>query len=281
MLARSGQRISPVAMIPTITFIIPVRHQENAADWSKLKSNLSCTLASISAQTSSDWKAVVVANRGADLPPLPAQVDVAWVDFPPNALHEQGSADRETFYDAVRRDKGRRVLAGMLHAGEMKYVMVVDDDDFVSNKLVAHAAQHPDLTGWYIDVGYLWGDGDPGVYLYTGFSKLCGTSHIVNAALYQLPASLETADETYIKKMLGSHTYIHEHLLAARTPLIALPFPGAIYRVGYTGAHSKSARVFSRYFAHPWLLWSPGELFRRLSNVRWKSRSMRAEYFGG
>jgi hypothetical protein len=168
----------------------------------------------------------------------------------------------------------------MLQAGAMQYVMVVDDDDFVSNRLVAYAAKHPDLTGWYIDQGYLWGDGDPVVYRYPGFSKLCGTSHIVNAALYQLPASLALADESYVKKLLGSHTYIYAHLLAAGTPLLPLPFPGAIYRVGYAGAHSKSARVFSQYFAHPWLLWSPGELFRRMSNVRLRSRAIRLEYFG-
>lgn len=267
-------------MTPTITFVIPVRHQDNAADWGKLKSNLTSTLASIACQTSADWKAVVVANRGADLPALPAQVEVCWVDFPPNKLHEQGSADKETFYEAVRIDKGRRVLSGMLHARNMKYVMVVDDDDFVSNKLVAHAAAHAPIPGWYIHEGYLWGDGDPAVYRYSGFSKLCGTSHIVDAALYGLPKSLDDADDGYIKKMLGSHIYIHQHLLDAGTPLIALPFPGAIYRVGYAGAHSKSVGVFSQYFAHKWLLWSPGELLRRLAKVRLKTKALRREYFG-
>ena len=267
-------------MAPTITFVIPVRHQDNAADWSKLKINLACTLGSIANQTSSDWKAVVIANRGADLPPLPPNVEVSWVDFPPNPMHEQGSADKETFYDAIRIDKGRRVLSGMLHAGEMKYVMVVDDDDFVSNRLVAYAIEHADSPGWYIHDGYLWGDGDPAVYRYAGFSKLCGTSHIIDARLYKLPASMESADDTYIKKMLGSHVYIHKHLDDTGTPLKALPFPGAIYRVGYAGAHSKSSGVFKQYFAHKWLLWSPGELMRRLSHVRFKSKSMRVEYFG-
>jgi hypothetical protein len=267
-------------MAPTITFVIPVRHQDNAADWLKLKSNLASTLASISAQTSSDWRAVVVANRGADLPPLPAQVSVCWVDFPPNKLHDQGTADKETFYEAIRIDKGRRVLSGMLHAGPMKYVMVVDDDDFVSNKLVAYAAAHPDLPGWYIHDGYLWGDGDPAVYRYAGFSKLCGTSHIIQAALYRLPASLQAADDEYIKKMLGSHIYIHQHLIDSGTPLLPLPFAGAIYRVGYAGAHSKSTRVFAQYFGHAWLLWSPGELLRRLARLRLKSRGLREEYFG-
>src|SRR5690606_10870385 len=96
-----------------LTFIIPVRHQDNARDWSLLKANLSQTAASIASQTDTGWRALVVANEGADLPPLPPGFDVVRVTFPPNRLHELGEADLEAVYDAFRADKGRRVLAGM------------------------------------------------------------------------------------------------------------------------------------------------------------------------
>ena len=267
-------------MAPALTFVIPVRHQDNAQDWPKLKRNLAATLQSISQQTSKDWTAIVVANRGADLPAMPSQAEVVWVDFMPNALHEQGDADKETFYEAIRIDKGRRVLSGMLHAGPMKYVMVVDDDDFVSNKLVSHAVANPDVHGWYIHDGFLWGDGDPAIFQYSGFSKLCGTSHIIQASLYGLPASIGDTNDAYIKKMLGSHTHIAQHLLATGTPLAPLPFPGAVYRVGHAGAHSKSSGVYAEYFRHTWLLYSPGELWRRLSRLRYRSKGIRVEYFG-
>jgi hypothetical protein len=267
-------------MAPVLTFVIPVRHQDNAQDWPKLKRNLGHTLKSISQQTSKDWKAIVVANWGADLPLIPSQVEVLWVDFMPNALHEQGDADKETFYEAIRIDKGRRVLSGMLHAGPMKYVMVVDDDDFISNKLVAHALANPDTHGWYIHDGYLWGDGDPAIFQYSGFSKLCGTSHIINAHLYGLPASRDGIDDSYIKKMLGSHLHIAQHLAATGTPLAPLPFRGAVYRVGHAGAHSKSSGVYTEYFRHKWLLYSPGEQLRRLSKLRYRTKRIRKEYFG-
>ncbi len=120
---------------PHITFIIPIRHQLNAKNWSELRANLTQTVKSIANQDFDGWRAIIVANHGADLPPLPPGFTVERVDFPPNRLHEQGNADKQSFYDAFRIDKGRRVLAGMLRAKPSDYFMIVDDDDFVSNRL--------------------------------------------------------------------------------------------------------------------------------------------------
>jgi hypothetical protein len=267
-------------MAAALTFIIPVRHQDNAKDWPRLKSNLAQTLRSLSGQTCSDWRAIVVANHGADLPSLPPQVEVKWVDFPPNQLHEQGEAGREAFYDACRINKGERVLAGMLHARAMRYAMVVDDDDCVSSRLAEFVAAQPDVPGWYVQDGYLWEDGSRYLYRYSGFSKLCGTSHIVRADLFALPASLEQADTDYIRTMMGSHIFIDSYLRERGTPLAPLPFDGAVYRVGHPGAHSKSQGVFTQYFMHRWLLRSPGELARRLARLKYLSRGLRREYFG-
>lgn len=267
-------------MTAALTFIIPVRHQDNAKDWPRLKANLTQTLRSLAAQTSMDWRAIVVANYGADLPPLPPQVEVARVDFPPNVLHEQGDADREAFYDACRLNKGERVLTGMLHAGDMRYVMVVDDDDCVSSRLAEYVVAHAGPPGWYIHDGFLWEDGSQYLYRYSGFSRLCGTSHIVRADLYQLPPSMDRAEREYIRTMMGSHIFIDKYLRETGTPLAPLPFVGAVYRVGHPGAHSKSQGVFAQYFMQRWLLRSPGELARRLRRLKFLSSGLRREFFG-
>jgi len=54
-----------------LTFIVPVRHPENARDWTRVRQVLEQTAASIAGQESDEWSAVVVANSGSDLPPLP------------------------------------------------------------------------------------------------------------------------------------------------------------------------------------------------------------------
>lgn len=266
-------------MKKALTFVIPVRHQANARDWNKLKSNLAATVKSIAAQQSSDWKAIIVANRGADLPVLPNGVEVKWVDFEPNPLHEQGGVDKETFYEAVRLDKGRRILAGMLYAGPMQHVMVVDDDDFISNKLAALAAAQPQANGWFIREGYVWGDGSNYVYRFVDFSKLCGTCYLIRADLYELPASFEEASDEYVKRMLGSHIFIRDFLEKSGKALAPVPFVGAVYRVGHVGSHSKSTSVFKQYFPR-WLVKRPFELLRRLRRLSFISPSMRSEYFG-
>lgn len=263
-----------------LTFIIPVRHPENARDWKELKSYLGVTLQSIANQDQAGWRAIIVANYGSDLPALPPGVEVKWVDFPPNQLHEQGTAHREQFHEAVRLDKGRRILAGLLEAGLSEYCMVVDDDDLISNGLTGFVKRHRGANGWFIRHGYVWTPGNKLLYRYPDFSMLCGTSHIVRTDLFALPAREELATDDYIKQMLGSHIFITRYLREQGTPLAPLPFTGAIYRTGHAGSHSRSRDVLSTHLLHAWLLKSPGELARRLCRFRLLGAGIQREFFG-
>jgi hypothetical protein len=267
-------------MPATLTFVIPVRHPQNAKNWQTTKKNLSEVIRSISLQDSSDWQAVIVANKNVDLPQLPERFSVAWVNFPPNKMHEKGSMKQEDFYDAFRWDKGRRVLAGLLHAKPKGHVMIVDDDDFVSSKLTSFVAKHKDDNGWFLGDGYIWSENQNFLYTYDDFSNLCGTSHIIRADLYNIPETMEDATEEYVKRWLGSHIFIHTLLDQAGTPLKKLPFVGAVYRVGHSGAHSKSANIFRQYFLKKSLLKRPWEFCRRLMRLRLLSPSIRNEFFG-
>ena len=156
--------------------------------------------------------------------------------------------------------------------------MVVDDDDLVSPRLTSFVAATPMAFGWYIRNGYVWSGGSL-LYHHGDFSRLCGTSHIVRADLYRLPSNLETADETYIRRMLGSHVFLHDHLAEIGMPLAPLPFPGAVYRTGHIGAHSGSVGVFQSYILHRYLLRSPVELIRRVCRLQLKTKAIRRTFF--
>lgn len=261
-----------------LTFVIPVRHQDNAADWGLLTQRLRQTIQSVSAQDSPGWRGVVVANEGADLPAMPPNWDVVRVTFPPNQLHEKGSVDKETFYDAFRLDKGRRVLSGMMAARDSAYFMIVDDDDFVSRRLTRHVGANKGQIGWQISAGYIWEDGANVVFLHDDFARICGTSHIIRSDIYDLPESFADASQEYIKSMLGSHVFLPDKLRQAGTPLPALPFPGAVYRIGHAGAHSKSAglmaQIFSKDNDRNWL-----RSVVRLWRIRPLTGSLRNEFF--
>jgi hypothetical protein len=195
-------------------------------------------------------------------------------------MFEQGGNDLEAFREACRLDKGRRVLAGVLEAGRTGYVMVVDDDDFVSRRLTSFVAGYPEKNGWYVQRGYLWGDGGKLIYEYADFSKFCGTSHIIRTDLYELPASVEAADPGYIRTLFGSHVFIRENLAARGRPLEPLPFVGAVYRIGHAGAHSKSAGLLKQVFFKRELLKNPLKLVGRFSRLRLLGATARHQFWG-
>ncbi|MDI1277314.1 galactosyl transferase [Methylobacter sp.] len=263
-----------------VTFIIPVRHQDNSKNWGLLKANLTQTIASIAAQTNKNWRAVIVANEGADLPDVPDGFEIVRVNFPPNLMHDAQGNDKEVFYDAFRIDKGRRVLKGMLHARETAFYMIVDDDDFVSNGLVEFVSQNITANGWKINEGYIWGDGGNLLFIHHDFANFCGTSLIIRSDLYHLPDSFESATDEYIKTMLGSHVRIGQILAAKGTPLASLPFRGAVYRIGHAGAHSKSPKFINLYFFNKYLILRPHKLLRNLFNLRFVDGAFKKKYFG-
>jgi hypothetical protein len=263
-----------------LTFIIPVRHQDNARDWGLLRANLAQTVASIAGQTHDDWRGIVVANEGADLPDLPDRFGVVRVTFPPNDLHEMGEADLEAVYEAFRADKGRRVLSGMLAARDSRFFMIVDDDDFVSARIARHVSENRDANGWTIDRGYIWDDGGRLLLGYDEFNHLCGTSLIVRSDLYGLPETFEGASLDWIKTMLGSHVRIAGILAERGTPLEKLPFRGAVYRVAHGGSHSKAPSLVKKYFLSREALKRPRRMLRHLGRLRFVDGQARREFFG-
>ena len=263
-----------------VTFVIPVRHQANSKDWIKLKSNLAQTISSIASQTELHWRAVIVANEGADLPSVPNGFEIVRVNFEPNKMYEQQGNDKEVFYDAVRLDKGRRILKGMLQVRDTAFYMVVDDDDFISNNLVSYVAQNKNANGWKISDGYVWGDGGKLLFIHHDFANFCGTSLIIRSDLYSLPANFEGASDEYIKTMLGSHVKISKILADKGTPLANLPFLGAVYRIGHAGAHSKSPSLIKKYYFNRYLMIRPLKLLRNLLNLRYVNQAFKQEYFG-
>lgn len=262
-----------------LTFVIPVRHPDNSKNWPQLKRLLGQTVAAISRQDNPNWRAVIVANAGSDLPALPAGFEVKSVDFPPNQKHDFGKdgVDKEAVLDAFRYDKGRRVLAGMLHARDSDYFMIVDDDDFVSRRLAGFVSAHHGTPGWFIKQGYVWADGGAGVYLHKNFHKFCGTSHIVRADLLELPARFEDATTAYIKDRLGSHVQIDGILHERGTPLVPLPFSGAVYRIGHPGAHSKSASLLQTFVFDKYVITRPWLMVRNLLRMRSLTPALRHE----
>ena len=262
----------------SLCFVIPVRHPDNAKDWSRLCRNLAETAAAIARQSSPDWRAIVVANRGASLPDLPPGFSVQRVDFPPNPRYAGSAEDREQVLEAIRFDKGRRVLAGVLAAPDARHIMVVDDDDFISSRIAAFISRQPGTCCWQVNEGYFWDEGSRLMFRHWDFSSLCGTSLVVPRAAYTLPQSVEAADPALIRAEFGSHIQIKPLLRDKGFEWKPLPFPGAIYRVGHAESHSQSRTMFRRWFMDRRLITRPGRLLRHIRRLTPVTTALAAEF---
>jgi hypothetical protein len=167
----------------------------------------------------------------------------------------------------------------MLAAPNTTFFMIVDDDDFVSSRLADYVARHPDENGWYIDRGYMWSEGNLLLGAISKFFMLCGTSHIINARLYDLERLRRIDADDYMKRMLGSHVAVAQELAAAGAPLKALPFFGAIYRVGHPGAHSNSTGLMATFFKKATLA-NPLRFIKTALSLRFITPKLRREFFG-
>lgn len=263
-----------------LTFVIPVRHQDNASDWARLKANLTQTIASISAQSGDDWRALIVANEGADLPDLPERFEAVRVTFPPNELHALGSGPHGAFLDAFRIDKGRRVMSGLLAARDSEYFMIVDDDDFVSARVTDHVRANRGANGWVVTRGWIWSDGGPWLLQHNDFNHVCGSCLVVRSDLYDLPDSLENADCEFMMAFLGSHYSVPKLFAQKGAPLASMPFRAAIYRVGHPGSHSQTPGLFRKYVLTRTKLRRPWRALRELARIRRLDGATRAEFFG-
>ncbi len=268
-----------------LTFLIPVRHPENVRDAALARTLLAETFASISAQDVDGWKAIVIANRGADLPPLPANFGVEWVDFPPNALHDRRLDDYLASKDASRLDKGRRLLAGLLAARDSTYVMPVDDDDFVSRRISGFVKENSKEHGWYIQRGFELFESD-WLKLFvplSDFWRSCGSCSIVRRDLFETMGCTEGAADELIRDFLGPHARMIETLADSGFALAELPFAGAVYRRGHANSLSSSGRrvgAFRRKIINRGLYRSPLENLKNLVSIRPVGRRFRSEFMG-
>ena len=176
----------------------------------------------------------------------PASKSPEWTSARP--APRQGAADKEEFYEAFRGDKGRRVLAGMLHARSAGHLMIVDDDDFVSRRLASFVAANRAANGWYFRTGYVWGDS--GAFSTHRLASLRHVTHRQGGSV-GLPASLEAARDLHSKDAGQSHS-IRDHLASAGAPLAAYPLSGRCTAPGTPRLiAARAASCGNSFFANP------------------------------
>src|SRR5262249_21293564 len=118
-----------------LVFVTSIRNPLNCNNFERIEKLLEATLHSACSQTDGEFRVVVVCNAIPKIGYHDPRISFHLVDFPPPSLKRQA----ETGMSAVVRDKGTKILAGMLYARRFQpdYFGILDADDLLSKNLVA------------------------------------------------------------------------------------------------------------------------------------------------
>ena len=142
-----------------------------------------------------------------------------------------------------RWDKSRKIFYGCKAAkeGGCTYLMSVDADDLVSNKLVAHIEdrkEERDIPGFYIDKGYLYKNGEKiMIRIDKGMQNFNGSTHIIHTDFITIPDFEKGVWMDF--NLFTSHGWVVHRLKEEKgIDLEPIPFPAVIY-VAHGGNISK------------------------------------------
>jgi hypothetical protein len=208
-------------------FIVPLRSPETCADWGKVSSLCNETLNSILQQSSDEYKVILVCN----LPPLDfisnKHITVVQESFAIPKSWEGGISD---IYQKVKRGMVEAKKLQMVKPDSSTFVMRVDADDLVSNRIVSFAEKSPDPDGWYFSTGYIYEIGEKYMFLRPKFTAVSGTSNIFKCNYSDFPESMDTPSSEWLEPV-WQHLNVNKLLEPRGRKLSPLPFPGAIYRI--------------------------------------------------
>ncbi len=247
-----------------LAFVVPLKSRRVSNDWNYVSQLFERTLRSICAQTSSEFKVIVVHHEKPAIGFSHPAVTYVPVDYP--------VPDRRD-HPALILDKYRKRLRGFMVAREFSpsHMMPVDADDCLSRRLAAWVDENSAAPGWYFDIGYFHRDGTRRVFLRRrGFHDWCGTSRVFRTDLLALPAGDDFDDA-------GVAAFRPWQLT---TRLAALPFPGAVYVLGrrFEGTHSRR-NYWADFKENPRVVrWHARKLFDELLHSEPLTPALSAEF---
>ncbi|MFD2588230.1 hypothetical protein ACFSQJ_14920 [Croceitalea marina] len=201
-----------------LAFIVPIKSKTISKDWDHFSRLVERTIKSICNQKDSDFKVFVACH---EIPETSFvndnRVTFLQVDFPPPVLggSPRGDNMKKNF------DKTNKIKFAVEEAQKenVSYIMIVDGDDCVSNKISSYVNENcsESIPGWYVQKGYLYKEGSSYAYRNSkNFNRICGSCIIIKPELFHLMIN---------KNGLFKHGWTE---LKGHT-LLPLPFPASIY----------------------------------------------------
>ena len=241
-----------------MAFVVPVKSETVSSDWTYFSSLVNRAINSICNQSNTNFKVIVVCH---EIPETDfnddSRVEFIQVDFAAPIL-KNNAGDRWL----KEADKGKKIKFASEHATTLgvKYIMTVDSDDCISNKICAFVSKNGNdsISGWYVKKGYLYPEGKSYVYLnLKNFNMVCGSCIIIKPELIDL--------------MFGENFFFKHGRTNFENglSLLPLPFTGGLYSmVNGTNIALDNKEMKKRKSIKPSRLKSIKTLFRRIGKYR-------------
>ncbi len=203
-------------------FLIPLRNPALAQNWERCVELCVQTLNSVCTQLSPypDCKVVLVCR---EFPLIPKYENLVIIKsyFP----------DPEPTWEEQHKDKYAKIRVGLEYLSNFTplYVMKMDADDLVSNRIVSYVLKDDNKRGYYVGLGYKWKIGRRRLECIENLHTSCGSTIILYANANEL--SKELVNHSSLLK-LGHHNavnYFHQ----IGKPLAKIPFHAVIYKISH------------------------------------------------
>lgn len=214
-----------------LTFVIPLRAKSPESDW-KLVSRLCIrTIESCLLNPADGIKVLVV---GHDKPDGIEFIKDKRFEF----LHATSDRPEQHYGPSGMQDKWRKLSRGLIKLSESPpdYIMFVDADDLVSQRIFTHLRDKKPKNGLILRKGYRYRDQSIWIFKDDGDFN-CGTNAVIATDAIYMPSNL-TRDE--LRKCIAlavGHMEIAAAMEKNGTPLSLAPFPAAVY-VRHEAQHS-------------------------------------------
>ena len=222
-------------------FIVAFRPKSKSKNWTEDSMLLQHTLGSICNQTENDFIVFVIFT---DMPDIEYdQEKIVFIKFPYELMYQEQLIEyqlkQEPLFNVAKNtkleldfDKSRRIQFGCERAKEIScnFIMSVDADDLISNKIVAFVNLHKDKPlGWYVEKGYMKRLGHPFfIKVNKQMVNINGSSNIVRADLVPVADFSSTLIEEYA--FFHWHAYLRHRLNQEHKKVMKpLPFFAVVY----------------------------------------------------
>lgn len=233
-----------------IGFVIPLKPKSQSKNWEKDCAMLNNTLASLLNQTNEHFKVFVVYTDAPDLNIQSSKLHFIQFPFPfipfdsiPEAQEILPHFSFDKLMLERRWDKSKKIFYGCKIAKEQgcNYLMSVDADDLLSNKLVEFVESRQTtnhVPGFYISKGYLLNYGKKRmIKINEGMQNFNGSTHILSSEFVVIPDFEKGKWMDF--NLFTSHGWVLHRLKEQyNIQLESIPFPAVVY-VAHGGNISK------------------------------------------